>query len=127
MLVHAVNPQINLWVGEPGFDTAEVMEAMEVEGRQLLDDTYATICPSEEEELVIHSVLEMRDPREVLIDLSAKAAMIVLGSRGRGPVRSLLLGSVSVAVSQHARCPVSVHSAARWSSRSARPRCGHFR
>ena len=32
----------------------------------------------------------------------------MLGSRGRGPVRSLLLGSVSVAVSKHASCPVVV-------------------
>ena len=34
--------------------------------------------------------------------------MIVVGSRGRGPVTSLLLGSVSVAVSKHASCPVVV-------------------
>lgn len=34
--------------------------------------------------------------------------MIVLGSRGRGAVRSMLLGSVSAAVSTHADCPVVV-------------------
>jgi nucleotide-binding universal stress UspA family protein len=42
-----------------------------------------------------------------LIDRSAEASMIVLGSRGHSAVTGLL-GSVSVAVSAHARCPVVV-------------------
>jgi nucleotide-binding universal stress UspA family protein len=42
-----------------------------------------------------------------LIDRSAEAGMIVLGSRGHSAVAGLL-GSVSVAVSAHARCPVVV-------------------
>ncbi len=48
------------------------------------------------------------DPRQVLIELSQHAHLVVLGSRGRGVVRSLLLGSVSAAVSKHAGCPVVV-------------------
>jgi nucleotide-binding universal stress UspA family protein len=42
-----------------------------------------------------------------LIDRSAEASMIVLGSRGHSAVTGLL-GSVSVAVSAHAHCPVVV-------------------
>ena len=42
-----------------------------------------------------------------LIDRSAEAALIVLGSRGHSAVAGLL-GSVSVAVSAHAHCPVVV-------------------
>jgi nucleotide-binding universal stress UspA family protein len=34
--------------------------------------------------------------------------MVVVGSRGRGGFRSMLLGSVAHAVSAHARCPVVV-------------------
>ena len=34
--------------------------------------------------------------------------MVVLGSRGRGPMRTLLLRSVGVAVTKHAECPVVV-------------------
>ncbi|WP_418058708.1 universal stress protein [Pimelobacter simplex] len=48
------------------------------------------------------------DPRGVLVELSTDASMIVLGSRGRGTVRSMLLGSVSAAVSRLALCPVVV-------------------
>ena len=42
-----------------------------------------------------------------LIDRSAEAGLIVLGSQGHSAVTGLL-GSVSVAVSAHARCPVVV-------------------
>lgn len=37
-----------------------------------------------------------------------QADLIVTGSRGRGPITSMLLGSVAAAVSDHAPCPVLV-------------------
>jgi nucleotide-binding universal stress UspA family protein len=55
------------------------------------------------------------DPRAVLARLAADASALVVGSRGRGPMASLLLGSVSVALAAQAPCPVVVvrpHSAA---------------
>lgn len=48
------------------------------------------------------------DAREVLLDLSGQADMVVVGTRGHGKVASLLLGSVSQAVVSHAQCPVAV-------------------
>lgn len=46
------------------------------------------------------------DPREVLIELSRQAHLVVIGSRGRGVLRSRLLGSVSTTVIRHAESPV---------------------
>jgi len=60
-------------------------------------------------QLVIHEVFSFRDPREQLLELSRHAALVVVGSRGRGKVRSLLLGSVGVALVRHAACPVVIH------------------
>ena len=43
-----------------------------------------------------------------LLDFSVPGDLLVLGARGRGGFRSLLLGSTSTAVAQHAHCPVVV-------------------
>lgn len=45
---------------------------------------------------------------ELLIEESRAAQLVVLGSRGLGGFRSLLVGSVAIALSAHSHCPVVV-------------------
>lgn len=47
-------------------------------------------------------------PARCLVELSAGARMLVLGSRGMGGFAEMALGSVSDQCSRHARCPVLV-------------------
>ena len=48
------------------------------------------------------------DPASVLIERTAELDLLVLGSRAYGPLRHVLLGSVSARVMREARCPVLV-------------------
>ena len=47
-------------------------------------------------------------PAEELLSAAADADMIVIGSRGAGGFKRLLLGSVSTQVTHHAGCPIVV-------------------
>lgn len=48
------------------------------------------------------------DPADALVAEAGSAELIVVGSRGRGGLKSALLGSVSGHVIHHAACPVVV-------------------
>jgi nucleotide-binding universal stress UspA family protein len=48
---------------------------------------------------------------DVIVDASADAELVVVGTRGRGAIKTLLLGSTSQHVIQHSKCPVVVVSA----------------
>jgi nucleotide-binding universal stress UspA family protein len=47
-------------------------------------------------------------PAHVLLSTSADAGLIVVGTRGRGPVTGLIFGSVGQRLLRHAHCPVLV-------------------
>lgn len=56
---------------------------------------------------VEHVVVRDR-PAHVLLDRTKSAQLVVVGSRGRGGFRGLLLGSTGQALIHHAACPVAV-------------------
>jgi nucleotide-binding universal stress UspA family protein len=51
-------------------------------------------------------------PTPVLVRAARDADLLVVGHRGRGPIRSALLGSVGLGCVLHAPCPVTVVRAA---------------
>lgn len=56
----------------------------------------------------IRRVLVEGDPRTILADASEDAELLVVGSRGAGPIAEAVLGSVSSYCVHHASCPVVV-------------------
>ena len=56
----------------------------------------------------VHRRLVEGGATQSLLDVADDVDMLVVGSRGRGGFRSMLLGSVAHAVSAHASCPVVV-------------------
>jgi nucleotide-binding universal stress UspA family protein len=58
--------------------------------------------------LVVRSDAGIGDPSTILLDAAGSAALVVVGSRGRGGLVSALLGSISQRVVTHAVCPTVV-------------------
>lgn len=100
-------------------------------GLQALDDLrdqavahlegLAVLARAQYPSLRIRTHVVEREARHGLIDLSASAHLMVLGSHGRGPLTSPLLGSVSAAVTRRAECPVVVVRPPRPASDTAAP------
>ncbi|MEU1511084.1 universal stress protein [Streptomyces sp. NPDC005811] len=59
-------------------------------------------------ELTVSAEVVAEEPEYVLVREGRDASALVLGTRGRGSVREMLLGSVSLTVAAHAHCPVIV-------------------
>ncbi|MDS0134717.1 MULTISPECIES: universal stress protein [unclassified Amycolatopsis] len=64
--------------------------------------------PEKYPDVEVRRVLVRDRPRHALLEISAEAQLVVVGSRGRGGFTGMLLGSTSQALVQHAQCPVLV-------------------
>jgi nucleotide-binding universal stress UspA family protein len=109
-LVHSAPVQPlgeSVWLDAHGVDHAALSTALEqAEYVDLERARDLALADAPGIDVTAHLVRE--DPRSALVEASEHAHQVVLGSRGRGMVRSALLGSVSVHVARHARCPVVV-------------------
>lgn len=87
------------------------LEAATREGHRILEEAYLAAseklkgCPVRVEKLVVFG-----DPAEEIIRYAEENDydIVVMGSRGAGPLRGVLLGSVSYKVLNSARCPVLI-------------------
>jgi nucleotide-binding universal stress UspA family protein len=92
-------------IGIPGaFDRDE----LEAEGKTFLNNQLDG--QHNGSEVTVHRVVAQGDPSSSLIEACKQtgADMLVLGSRGRGGLGGLLLGSVGQECASHAPCPVLI-------------------
>lgn len=107
-LVHALATPALGWPAAPM--PTELRQRQQVDARAIIDhavkvaeDTVTDGGPAEIESQSVFSA-----PVPTLVDMSKDAHMVVVGARGLGAVRSVLLGSVSTGLVHHAHCPVAV-------------------
>jgi len=95
------------WMDRQSMNHQELAAALRGLSRARLDSACERVAVTAPAVDVVTAMVDF-DPRLVLEQLSTEARLLVLGSRGRGPVKSALLGSVSTSLARHARCPVVV-------------------
>jgi len=86
----------------PGED---VYLALRREGEKLLSERKGEVAA---QGIPVETSLVTGDPSEEILKASEASDLIVMGSRGLGRVKSLLLGSVSSKVSHYVKKPVLV-------------------
>lgn len=93
----AGNPSVSeRYVPDPSQTTAEDL-------LQLVEEELGEQPP-----VLVQPLLKHGRPAKVLIEESAEADLLVVGTRGHGGFTGLVLGSVSQHVAAYAQCPVTV-------------------
>jgi nucleotide-binding universal stress UspA family protein len=88
--------------------SGRMQEGAEQEARRKLDEQVQRVGQSGGEIARVHARLGRPDAEIVGLADELGAGLIVLGSRGLGPLRRALMGSVSDSVVRYAHCPVLV-------------------
>ena len=89
-----------------GYVSEQIAEDMEETGKEILNDVVKEIPAG----VKVKSVFEVGSPGPALLAVAKKynADLIVMGSRGLGPLKGLFMGSVSSYVTSHSTCPVLI-------------------
>lgn len=82
-------------------------QAVQEHGAQALERWLAD-AQADHPDVPVERVVAPDGPTAALLDRAEGARLVVVGSRGRGGFRGLLLGSTSHALIYHAPCPVAV-------------------
>ena len=93
--------------GGDSVNTFELVEELKTKGKKILEQCKKIAARNN---ISIKTMSELGDPAKIIIKLakSNDFDLIIMGSRGRGALKELLLGSVTQKVAHHAKCPVMV-------------------
>ena len=103
VVVHVVQCEL----GGDSATTFEIIDELKRKAREILDE-----CKNEavKNKLQIKTIIKIGDPAKIITAIanSKNYDLIILGNRGMSAFKELLLGSVSLKVTHHARCPVMI-------------------
>jgi len=88
--------------------TGQAPAAMAEHSNDLARQVWAAVRDAGGQSLEVHPYFLEGDPARALLSFVAPEDLLVTGSRGHGGAASLLLGSTSTFVAEHAICPVVV-------------------
>jgi nucleotide-binding universal stress UspA family protein len=92
---------------DPSFGPLVEWDVIEDEAHRVLGERLAGWA-EKYPEVEVRRVVERDKPAHALLEQAAGAQLVVVGSRGRGGLAGMLLGSVSHSLLHHSPCPVLV-------------------
>jgi len=100
-------PPVGVLTGLPRRSTVDALAGLQDQELRVTAEVLAGHSENYPDVVVTQDV-RRGSPIKQLTAASEDAAMVIIGSRGRGGFKGLLLGSVSHGVVHHASCPVAV-------------------
>lgn len=104
-VMQAIEPLERLYdIGERPLNLAEINASIYANTERILIERVGRLSATLESEGTVYS----GRPADVLVGMSEMVDILVVGSRGYGPLKAVLLGGVSGRVIRSAACPVVV-------------------
>ncbi|MDG1264919.1 MAG: universal stress protein, partial [Ilumatobacter sp.] len=98
-----LGPAVETWpIGSSTYDRDSLMESTQ----RLVDDAAATARPLTD--VALQATIAHGGAATALLDATDEASLLVVGTRGRGGFRRLLLGSTSTQCATHVSRPIAV-------------------
>lgn len=103
---HALSYPVPDYLAEPEVGDARAEEHLRSAHDALIDQVLASV--EDTSDVPVTRIVREGNPAVVLCEVAGEADLLVVGARGLGGFRGLLLGSVSQQVVGHSPCPVVV-------------------
>lgn len=99
-------PMTSGYLGDAGL-SVDVLDGLRTESQRILDQTRSELA-ARQPNVDITTAVQVGPPIPTLIEESGAARLVVVGSRGLGGFRGMLVGSTAVALASRGACPVAV-------------------